>query len=113
MSMTERIDKLNESIIGWVNYFGMADFKNTAIRLDEWLRRRIRMCYWKQWKKIKTKHKNLMKLGIDSRKAWEYANTRKSYWHTANSFILSKSITNEYLRNLGLKSITERYSFVH
>jgi len=47
--------------------------------LDEWIRRRIRMCFWKQWKKIKTKYENLIRLGATEEKAWEYANTRKSY----------------------------------
>ncbi len=62
--------------------------KIVAKELDEWLRRRIRMCFWKQWKKIKTKHDNLKKLGINENKAWEYANTRKSYWRISNSPIL-------------------------
>jgi len=113
MSMEYRIFKLNQSITGWVNYFSLADMKAIAAKLDGWIRRRIRMCYWKQWKKVSTKHRNLVRLGIDNYKAWQYANTRKSYWHTANSFILSKSITNEYLKSLGLKSVSERYSLVH
>jgi len=67
------------SIIGWVSYFRLADIKTKYQELDEWTRRRIRMCYWKQWKKIKTKHDNLRKLDINNSKAWEYANTRKGY----------------------------------
>jgi RNA-directed DNA polymerase len=86
--------------------------KRLAQALDEWLRRRIRMCYWKQWKKIKTKHDNLINLGIDKSKAWEYANTRKSYWHIANSPILARTFTNEYLRKCGFITISERYSLV-
>jgi len=81
--------------------------------LDEWLRRKIRMCYWKQWKKIKTKHVNLVKLGIDNFKAWEFANARKSYWRIAGSPILQRIFTNVYLKKLGLHSIVERYSLVH
>ncbi|MBP2645965.1 MAG: Reverse transcriptase/maturase family protein [Firmicutes bacterium] len=113
MSMEQRAEKLRQCIVGWVNYFGMADMKAIAKALDEWLRRRIRMCFWKQWKKIGTKHNNLVAHGIDRRKAWEYANTRKSYWHTANSPILSRSLTNEYLRKIGFVTISERCSLVH
>lgn len=113
MSMEKRIGKLRQCIVGWVNYFGMANMKAIAKALDEWLRRRIRMCFWKQWKKIRTKYDNLVKLGIDSQKAREYANTRKSYWHTANSPILARTITNEYLRKIGFVAISERYSSVH
>jgi group II intron reverse transcriptase/maturase len=113
MSMEQRAEKLRQCIVGWMNYFGMADMKTLAKALDEWLRRRIRMCLWKQWKKIGTKHDNLVAHGIDNRKAWEYANTRKSYWHTANSPILSRTLTNEYLRKIGFITISERYSLVH
>src|SRR5450830_1487727 len=77
MSMTVKMSKLKQLITGWVNYFGIADMRELVKSLDEWLRRRIRMCYWKQWKKIKTRHDNLVKLGIDKSKAWEFANTRK------------------------------------
>ena len=70
------------------------------------------MCFWKQWKNIKTRHDNLVKLGIDPRKAWEYANTRKSYWRVANSPILSRTLDNEYLRKNGFTTISEIYSSV-
>jgi len=113
MSIDQRLLKLKQCIIGWVNYFGMADMKKLAQTLDGWLRRRIRMCFWKQWKKIKTKRENLVKLGIAKPQAWQYANTRKSYWHTANSPILSRTLTNGYLKKIGFVSISERYSLVH
>jgi RNA-directed DNA polymerase len=113
MSMMQRMLKLKKLITGWINYFGIADMRKLAQSLDEWLRRRIRMCYWKQWKKIKTKHDNLVKLGIDNFRAWEFANTRKSYWRIAGSSILQKTFTNEYLKKLGFQTIAERYSLVH
>lgn len=109
-SMDQRIKSLNYLIIGWVNYFGLADMKNRAGELDEWIRRRLRMCIWKQWRKIRTRHDNLIKLGIDNRKAWEYANTRKGYWRIAGSPILHLSLTNEYLRKSGFVSLSSRYS---
>ena len=71
------------------------------------------MCFWKQWKKIKTRHDNLVRLGIGSIKAWEFANTRKGYWRISNSPILARVITNEYLKKSGLQSIAEKYSLVH
>ena len=113
MSMVYRMLKLKKLITGWVNYFGIADMRELVKSLDEWLRRRIRMCYWKQWKKIKTKQDNLVKLGIDNFKAWKFANTRKSYWRIAGSSILQSTFTNEYLKKLGFQSITERYSLAH
>jgi group II intron reverse transcriptase/maturase len=113
MSMRYRFLKLKQAIVGWINYFSIADMKAILRKLDEWLRRRIRMCFWKQWKKTKTKHDNLIKLGIPKYKAWQYANTRKSYWRISNSPVLSKSLTNKYLKEIGLVSMTEIYSAVH
>jgi len=109
-SMEARTDKLNQVIRGWVNYYRMADMGKHCQMTDEWLRRRLRMCYWKQWKKIGTRHDNLVRLGISYSKAWEFANTRKGYWHIANSPILSCTFTNEFFRNLGLSGLSEVYS---
>jgi len=113
MSMAFRMLKLRKLTTGWINYFGIADMRGLLKSLDEWLRRRIRMCYWKQWKKIKTRLDNLVKLGIDKAKALEFANTRKGYWCIANSPILSTTFTSEYLKKLGFQSIAERYSLAH
>lgn len=109
-STEQRIAALNQCIIGWVNYFRLADMKNLASALDEWIRRRIRMCIWKQWRKIQTRHDNLVKLGIANSKAWEFANTRKGYWRIAGSPILNQAFTNERIAKLSLKSLTQRYA---
>ena len=111
-SMGYRYLKLRQLITGWVSYFGIADMKGVAQTLDKWTRRRIRMCYWKQWKKIKTRHDNLVKLGIDHYKAWEFANTRKGYWRISNSPILVRTLTNKLFNRLGYLSFTERYAQV-
>lgn len=113
MSMEYRFRKLKQVIVGWVNYFAIADIKGILKTLDGWLRRRIRMCFWKQWKKIKTKNENLVKLGLGKNKAWQYANTRKSYWRISNSPILAKTLTNEHLKKIGLVSISETYLLKH
>lgn len=111
--MEYRMIRLRQVITGWLNYFGIADISSVAKELDEWVRRRIRMCFWKQWKKIKTKHDNLVKLGVKNSKAWEYANTRKSYWRIANSPILATTLTNSYLEKLGYTSIYKKYKQIH
>ncbi|MBU3214573.1 group II intron reverse transcriptase/maturase [Clostridium estertheticum] len=109
MSMELRAIKLRQVIVGWVNYFKLADMKSTLKTLDEWLRRRIRLCYWKQWKRIKTKHDNLKRLGINEYKAWEYANTRKGYWRISHSPVLTRTLTNKYLKKQGFITLTEKF----
>lgn len=104
---------LKEYITGWVNYFKLADMKSLLPKIDQWYRRRLRMVIWKQWKRIRTRGRNLIKLGIERYKAWEYANTRKGYWHTANSFILSTSVTNDRLRKAGYIFFADYYRKVN
>lgn len=65
----KRIDKLKRYIRGWINYFKIADMKQLLIKTDEWMRRRLRMVYWKQWKKIRTKYRMLKHYGINEWKA--------------------------------------------
>jgi RNA-directed DNA polymerase len=104
-----RKETLKQYITGWVNYFKLADMKMLMIKTDEWYRRRLRMVLWKQWKRVRTRLANLTKLGIAKAKAWEYANTRKGYWHIANSWILSTSVTNERLKQAGYVFLTDCY----
>lgn len=97
----KRKRKLREYIRGWVGYYHLADMKRFLLETDEWLRRRIRMCIWKAWKKTKTKVANLIKCGINKYQAYVWGNTRKSYWRTADSPILSRAINNDNLRKAG------------
>ena len=69
--------KLKAYIYGWIGYFGRSSMAKFALKTDEWLRRRIRKIYWKQWKRISTRYKALRILGIEEELAWQWANTRK------------------------------------
>ncbi len=113
ISTSHRVMKLKQLIVGWVNYFKIGQMKTLCKELDEHLRFRLRMCIWKQWKKVKTRYKNLQKLGIPREKAWEWANTRKGYARVARSFILCRSITNERLKKFGLVSLLDQYQKAH
>ena len=103
---------LRQYITGWVNYFKLANMKSLLMDVDGWYRRRLRMVIWKQWKRIKTRFQNLMKLGITGFKAMMFSNTRKGYWRTAKSPILSTSITNESLHNAGYTFFSTYYRSV-
>src|SRR5690554_7266968 len=83
--------------------------KSIFLELDKWIRRRLRMCLWKNWKKPKTKIRNLIQLGVPQWQAYEWGNTRKSYWRISNSPILHRTFGNSYWRNRGLKSLEARY----
>ena len=81
--------------------------------LNEWLRRRIKQIYWKQWKKVSARFSNLKKLSIDKYKAWEWANSIKDYWRISSSHILHRSLTNEYFVSVGYDDIFQRYKVLH
>lgn len=100
-------------IQGFIGYYSIADMKRTLIAWNQWLRRRFRMYIWKQWKKPRTRVKNLMKLGIPQRQAYQWGNTRLGYWRIAGSPILKRSITNEKLALAGYYNFPEQYERLH
>lgn len=108
--MAERLSTLRLVCRGWVSYFKLADAKNRLQALDEWIRSRLRYCIWHQWKRIRTKIKALVKLGVSEENAYIWANTRRGGWHTAHSYVLTGTITNNRLRRKGYMSLLEMYS---
>ena len=98
---------------GWLNYYGKAEMKNTMEGWNGWLRRRIRMYIWKQWKLPRTRVENLKKLGMPDWQAYRNGNSRKGYWAVAESGILTHTITNERLARRGYYDISEAYKSMH
>lgn len=107
------IKEINKITTGWINYYGMSYMKGYIQRIDQWIRRRIRQIIWKRWKNVKTRYKSLVKLKVPKQKAWEWANTRKGYWHIACSFILHRAITNKILEKIGLKNLNQLFEKAH
>ena len=105
--------RLTEYVRGWIGYYYLADMKTFLEETEGWYHRRIRSYIWKCWKRVRTKFKNLMKCGISRWWAWQWANTRKSYWRTAKSPILSRAITNERLAIQGYPSLIGIYTKLH
>lgn len=102
-----RIQKLEEYIRGWINYFSKADMKSLMGEIDEWLRRRIRAIYWKQWKKVKTRYRMLKALKLPEWKVHEMANCHKGYWRAA--MMLNSALTNKIIARLGYISMSDYY----
>lgn len=109
ISMERRIQELNQYLIGWCGHFALAETPSVFQRLDEWTRRRLRMCIWKHWKNPRTKVKRLQSLGVPKDKAYEWGNSRKGYWRIACSSILHRPLGKNYFDSLGLRSLSERY----
>ena len=105
VSMAERIERLNRYLRGWMNYFGISKHYSPIEELDSWLRRRIRMCYWKQWRRPRTRIANLLKLGTSKRQAILTGISRKGYWRLSKTLATHTGMTNEWLEQQGLLSI--------
>jgi RNA-directed DNA polymerase len=108
-SLENRIHALNVYLQGWSGYFRVADTRSVFQSLDQWTRRRLRMCLLKQWKKPKTKKRNLMALGIPKEWASLVSGSRKGYWRLANTPQMNKALGLAYWQSQGLKSLVERY----
>ncbi|WP_289967294.1 group II intron maturase-specific domain-containing protein, partial [Faecalibaculum rodentium] len=112
VSLEERIEKINQVIRGWSNYFRCAWlYKETVRKLDSKLRRRIRAIIWKQWKSIRKKEESLVRLGCPRDKAHSYACARQGYVRCATTF-LNKYIRNIHLKKKGLLSMEEYFDTV-
>ena len=109
-SMQERIQKLNQYLKGWSGSFRIAETPSPFKSLDEWIRRRLRMCLLKQWKKSKTRTKNLVLLGLTREWAGLIAVSRKGYWRLSNTPQINKALGLAYWRDQGLVSLSERYN---
>lgn len=112
ISLDERLEKIKKTIVGWTNYYKIGYWKDVARMVDAHVRFRLRMCIWKQWKKVNTKKKALISLGVPKREAWMLANSRKAYARCASTF-LNNVITNKRLKERGLVSLLDHYNLKH
>lgn len=112
LSMDQRIKQLNQYLTGWCGYYALADTPSKFKGFDEWIRTRLRMCEWKQWKLPKMRVRKLTGLGVPKQKAYEWGNTRKKYCRISISPILKKTLNNAYWSHQGLKSLYQRYEFL-
>jgi RNA-directed DNA polymerase len=113
VSMQHRYGKIRTYLQGWMNYFGIGMRYNDAVELDQRLRRRIRMCHWKQWRRTRKRVGELMKLGVGERPAVTAGLSRKSYWHLAKTEAINVGLNNAYLKAQGLTSIRTLWIKIH
>jgi RNA-directed DNA polymerase len=113
VSMEYRLEKLAQYLRGWMNYFGISHYYRPIPEIDHWLRRRIRMCYWKQWRYARTKVRNLLKLGTFKRTAILTAISRKGPWHLSRTLATQTGMTNKWLADQGLLSVKELWVNIH
>ncbi len=109
VSMQSRYAEFRTYAIGWLGYFALDQVKTTFANLDKWLRRRVRACYWKQWRKPTTRLKKLISLGVAARAARGSAMSGKGAWRLSKTSSVQSALSIEYLTNEGLLNLEERW----
>jgi RNA-directed DNA polymerase len=105
VSMEHRIARLNRYIAGWCAYFAIADGRKRFEAIDEWLRRRLRAVRWKQWKRARTRIRELRALGMPPELAYQWGLTSKGVWRLAGSAPLQRAMPNSYWDDVGLRGL--------
>ena len=103
-----KVQKLNQLIRGWINYFRIGSMKVLCANLDGNIRYRLHMCIWKHWKTPKNKAKSFMKLGIDRRHAW--LTRALKFAEVCKTVIVCMAINNKRLAAFGLVFMTDYYA---
>lgn len=112
-SIRPSLERIKVYARGWLNYYRIADMKNPIDDINGWLYHRIRMCVWKQWKKPRTKKRNLLKLGVPEELAHMAANSRRGYWFVTHTIAINMAMTKERLIRAGFYDLTSAYQSVH
>jgi len=114
VSWAYRYEKLRQYIQGWGNYFGLSEYYRPIPILDQWIRRRIRICYLKQWRRIRTRIRKLMRLGVSESTAIRLGMmSSKGYYRLAKTKAVQLALNNEWLKSQGLVSVKEQWVKFH
>ena len=113
VSMHYQLFKISQYLRGWINYFGIANSYQQCVDLDHWIRRRVRMAYWRQWRKPRTKVRNLMRLGVRVQAAVACGITSKGPWRSAKSPGINQALSLDYLKSEGLYSLRDGWIALH
>jgi len=110
ISMHYQLFKLTQYLRGWINYYGIANTYQKCVDLDHWIRRRVRMCYWHQWRKTRTKVTRLLKLGATKSWALTCGATRKGPWRSSKTPGIQQALNNNFLKEEGLYSLRDGWT---
>lgn len=107
VSMRYQLFKLSQYLRGWINYFGIASGYQRCVELDHWIRRRVRMAYWRQWRRPRTKVQNLLKRGVSITSAVACGITSKGPWRSSKTPGIQQALSNAYLKSEGLFALRD------
>jgi len=105
--------ELKRYAVGWMNYFGLSQAYRVIPELDQWVRRRVRMYYWKQWKRARTRRRQLIRLGIHRMEVYKATRAHRGYWFMAGTSIVQRALDNRWLSERGVPSLKQQWVTLH
>ena len=113
ISMPRRLEELRRYVVGWLNYFGISHTYRQVLELDQWLRRRVRLCYWKQWKRPRTRRRHLIRLGIPPDEVKKASRSRRSYWRMSGNGLVQRALNKAWLWAQGVPNMRQHWIDLH
>ena len=110
VSIGQRLKELGQYVRGWMGYFSLEQRKSLSRDLDKWLRRRLRACYWKQWRKPSVRVRKLRELGIRRDQAYSHGNSRKGCWRMSGTLAVQMAFTTQWLTDQGMVSLEDQWN---
>ena len=107
VSMSRRLTELGRYLRGWMGYFWLSEYYRPLPEIDSWIRRRVRMCYWVQWRRARTRIGNLLKMGVSKNQAVLTGRSSRGPWHLARTEATQLAMTNGWLAQQGLVSVKD------
>jgi RNA-directed DNA polymerase len=101
------IEELTPTLRGWINYFRLSEVKGIFEELDGWIRRRLRLIIWRQWKRAYARAKGLMKRGLGESRAWESATNGRGPWWNSGASHMNQAFPKKFFDRLGLVSLLD------
>ena len=98
---------LNPVLRGWINYFRLSETKGFAEELDGWVRRRLRVILWRQWKRGRTRYKRLIARGLTEERSRKSAYNGLGPWWNSGASHMNGAFRKKYFDQLGLVNLLE------
>ena len=107
------IGELDDYIRGWLLYYKFSSTYSAVLELSVWVRRRVRLYYWKQWKQPRTRRRHLLALGINPNKVHMATRSRKGYWRMSQNELVRIALNNRWLEEQGVPDMKAVWMVLH
>lgn len=108
-SLRQTLEKLAPLLRGWAAYFRLSEVKASLESLDQWLRRKLRCLLWRQWRRPRTRAREMIRRGLERARAWTSAFNGHGPWWNAGASHMNQAVPTGELRRLGLVSLIDEH----